>query len=158
MRTGNTAAIPHERDTEQDDCTTRIFRGLPADIVRTILHQYALHADATVCKAFRQCKLDAQHRGARAMQRHFRRHRLIGEEPCENYTKNIALRYYAVYYPTRFLLRYPEFLANKCRWISDEAKEHVRRMPSLDARTRRHALDFLRRDDIELATIHYAGW
>ena len=132
---------------------------LPEEIVRKILHQYSLHADATVCKSFLKCKRAAENRGARAMQRHFRRYRLPYEVPLdESYTKNIMLRYYAAHYPSRYLLTYPEFVARKCTWISNEAREHVRNLPALDERCRRDALDFIRRADIDLETIHYAGW
>ena len=124
---------------------------LPTDILDQLMYNYP-DSLALTCQHYYHFVTMT-----RKIQRWYRSWRLLPEKYFpEKLTKKTMIRYYIMYYPHKYFLKYPEFM---CRKMNDPLHYQVlQTLPSLQDRKISDVLSFLRHPSVSCFDISYTGW
>jgi hypothetical protein len=129
---------------------------LPSEIVYNILLYTFNNIDSCLSRRFYNIKKKELTKRSLILQRWFRSYRLVNITDSmlseDLLTKKTLIRYYMVYYPMEYLLRYPKFVVRKCEWVSPSLLDPI----DADNIKKRDVYNFLYK--VSRRTIEYAGW
>ena len=97
-------------------------------------------------------------RAANTIKRYYLRYGLYDDELYSNSSKRRVVHYYIINYPINYLLRYPNFMADKLN--REDLREWISNNLDNDAsnRSKNNIKEFLSLNTISVNDIFYTGW
>ena len=138
------------------------MKELPEELLYIILCKYSIHfIEPTICSCVYKNKKEYQNKYSSKIVKWYRYNRL-NENVVNNYihllSKKNLLRFYILYYPTEYLMQYPEFMVSKCNYPLNLLNDLNPMNEKKKERKKSDVLSFLKQSEITKYDIHYTGW